>query len=44
MQFGGRAGRGHKVFVTARPYALFQVDDLAYLQMRLGDYVTGGGK
>jgi phage gpG-like protein len=30
--------------IPARPFLLFQVNDLAYLQMRLGDYVTGGAK
>jgi phage gpG-like protein len=29
--------------IPPRPFLLFQVDDLAYLQMRLGDYVTAGG-
>jgi phage virion morphogenesis protein len=41
-QFGGQAGRGRKVFIPARPYLLFQAEDLDYLQRSILRHVTGG--
>jgi phage virion morphogenesis protein len=41
-QFGGQAGRGKKVPIPARPYLLFQDEDITYLEMTLVNYILTG--
>lgn len=41
-QFGGKAGRGRKVTIPARPYLLFQDEDITYLEMTLVNYILTG--
>ena len=43
MQFGGWAGRGHKSFIPARPYLVFQDEDIDYLERNLLAFITTGG-
>jgi phage virion morphogenesis protein len=38
-QFGGQAGRGKKVYIPARPYLMFQDEDINYLEMTLVEYI-----
>lgn len=40
--FGGRAGRGHKVLIPARPYMMIQDEDLVEINKALSDYVLLG--
>lgn len=42
-QFGGQAGRGRKVFIPARPYLLFQDEDVDYFERSLLQFILGGG-
>jgi phage gpG-like protein len=35
-QFSGWAGRGHKSFIPARPYMLFQQDDIEFAKDTIG--------
>lgn len=37
--FGGKAGRGHKVLMPARPYMMVQDEDWAEIKAALGDYL-----
>ncbi|TSA12012.1 MAG: phage virion morphogenesis protein, partial [Deltaproteobacteria bacterium] len=41
-QFGGKAGRGRKVTIPARPYLMFQDEDITYLEMTLVNYILTG--
>jgi phage virion morphogenesis protein len=41
-QFGGRAGRGHKVTIPARPYIVIQDEDITEMKAAVTDYLTGG--
>lgn len=41
-QFGGRAGRGLKVTIPARPYLLFQDEDIDRYEQMLVDFVMTG--
>jgi phage virion morphogenesis protein len=41
-QFGGKAGRDKKVSIPARPYLMFQDEDVNYLEMTLVNYVLTG--
>jgi phage virion morphogenesis protein len=41
-QFGGKAGRGRKVTIPARPYLMFQDEDVNYLEMTLVNYILTG--
>ena len=38
-QFGGQAGRGHKSIIPARPYLMFQKEDIAYFERSLLEHV-----
>lgn len=38
-QFGGKAGRGGKATIPARPYLLFQPEDIEYFKRRLAEFV-----
>lgn len=40
-QFGGKAGRGHKVTIPARPYLVVQEEDLDQINDVLEDYLLG---
>lgn len=40
-QFGGKAGRGKKVTIPARPYLVVQGEDLSQINDILGDYLLG---
>lgn len=40
-QFGGKAGRGHKVTIPARPYLVVQDEDLEQINDVLEDYLLG---
>ena len=42
MQFGGWAGRGHKSFIPARPYLVFQDEDISYLERNILAFITTG--
>jgi len=39
-QFGGKAGRGHKVSIPARPYLVFQDEDIEEIKQILLDYLS----
>lgn len=39
--FGGRAGRGHKTKIPARPYMLIQDEDWVEIKETLADYIMG---
>lgn len=39
--FGGKAGRGHKTTIPARPYMLLQREDHAEIRETVRDYVLG---
>lgn len=41
-QFGGKAGRGKKVHIPARPYLMFQDEDINYLDRTLMNYIMTG--
>lgn len=41
-QMGGRAGRGGKVKLPARPFLLVQDEDWREIERQLADYITGG--
>ncbi len=41
-QFGGQAGRGHSVTIPARPYMLFQDEDLVDIAGIYEDFLAGG--
>lgn len=41
-QFGGQAGRGKKVFIPARPYLLFQKEDIEHFARMLNSYLLQG--
>lgn len=40
--FGGKAGRGHKVDIPARPYMMIQDEDWAEMKAALDEYVIRG--
>lgn len=40
-QFGGKAGRGHKVTIPARPYLMVQDQDWTEIKHALTDYLIG---
>ena len=42
-QFGGQAGRGHKVTIPARPFLLIQDEDWPEMKDQLADYILIGG-
>jgi phage virion morphogenesis protein len=42
-QFGGQAGRGRSVTIPARPYMLFQEEDLLDIAGLYEDYIASGG-
>lgn len=39
--FGGMAGRGHKVSIPARPYLVVQDEDLREIKQIINDFLTG---
>lgn len=41
-QFGGQAGRGQKVYIPARPYLLFQDEDVQHFGRMLNVYLLTG--
>ena len=41
-QFGGKAGRGRKVSITARPYMVFQDEDIEDFGQLVADFVMKG--
>jgi phage virion morphogenesis protein len=41
-QMGGRAGRGGKVKLPARPFLMVQDEDWTEIERQLADYITGG--
>lgn len=41
-QMGGRAGRGGRVTIPARPYMMVQDEDWTEIERQLADYMTGG--
>ncbi len=41
-QFGGKAGRGRKVDIPARPFLVVQDEDLVEIKRVLAEYLTGG--
>lgn len=41
-QFGGQAGRGHKVSLPARPYLLFQDEDIDWLERGIVMFLVEG--
>lgn len=43
-QFGGQAGRGHKVAIPARPYLLVQEEDWPEIREQLSDFILQGEK
>lgn len=40
--FGGKAGRGRKVTIPARPYMMIQDEDWVEMKAALGDYIIRG--
>lgn len=42
-QFGGKAGRGKKVTIPARPFLMVQEEDWAMIKHVIGTYLVGGG-
>ena len=40
--FGGKAGRGKKVTIPARPYMMVQDEDWVEMKAALGDYIVQG--
>lgn len=40
-QFGGKAGRGNKVTIPARPYMMIQDEDIDDITAELNDYLMG---
>ncbi len=40
-QFGGMAGRNHAAKIPARPYLLFQVEDIPIINQMVTDYIVG---
>lgn len=43
-QFGGKAGRGLKANIPARPYLLIQDADWTEIQRALSEYLSSGGR
>ena len=43
-QFGGKAGRGHKVNIPARPFLMVQPEDWTEINAALADYLLKGAK
>lgn len=43
-QFGGKAGRGHKVNIPARPYLMVQDEDWTEIKAALMDHIMKGVK
>ena len=39
-QFSGWAGRGHKSFIPARPYMMFQPEDIEYIRHTIGWHIV----
>ena len=42
QHFGGKAGRGGKATIPARPFLLVQDEDWAQINRQLAEYITGG--
>lgn len=40
-QFGGKAGRGRKVTIPARPYLMVQDEDWPQIRVKIIDYILG---
>ena len=40
-QFGGFAGRNRRVFIPARPYLVFQEEDLKRIEILIARYLAG---
>ncbi|MHB1350108.1 MAG: phage virion morphogenesis protein [Desulfobulbaceae bacterium] len=43
-QYGGKAGRGHKTKIPARPYLMVQQEDWIEIRAGIGDYLAEGKK
>ena len=43
-QFGGKAGRGHKVTIPARPFLMVQPEDWTEIKAALTDHLLKGAK
>lgn len=41
-QIGGRAGRGGRAKIPARPFLMVQDEDWTEIERQLADYITGG--
>lgn len=41
-QMGGKAGKGHKATIPARPFLMVQDEDWAEINRQLAEYITGG--
>jgi phage virion morphogenesis protein len=41
--FGGKAGRGHKITIPARPCMVVQRDDWREIKGSIMDFIYGGG-
>lgn len=41
-QMGGRAGRGHKAVIPARPFLMVQDEDWTEIRNAIANYITGG--
>jgi phage virion morphogenesis protein len=44
QHFGGKAGRGRKVTIPARPHVMVQDEDWREIKDAVLDYITGGAK
>ncbi len=42
QQFGGKAGRGHKVTIPARPYIVIQDEDITEMKAAINNYLLEG--
>jgi len=42
QQFGGKAGRGHKVTIPARPYIVIQDEDITEMKAAINSYLLEG--
>ncbi len=43
-QFGGRAGRGHSAQIPARPYLVFQKEDINYIKEVMDEALRRAGR
>jgi len=41
-QMGGKAGRGHRATIPARPFLTVQDEDWREIERQLAEYITGG--